>query len=270
MPADRGRRLVAVSGGVVFVVALGVSIGAQLTLMSILDQRRADEAAREVAESEFTVDLVDDAVRAAISPVIGVELGAEIARQVSTDPRVAEVLRLGLLDAHSAVVDPDGDRATGSEEVAAVLDDLLDEAEARTGADLTDVRSAIDVPRVDPRYVPDAGARAITRQTRWIAASLALIAGSIALVAHPRPGRALAGLGLVTVFVCAAWGVALLVLGWLIGTVAGTLFGQLVGAMWAASSSAMLLVAGAGAVIGLGLWFAGVAIDGLSRRATWS
>jgi hypothetical protein len=266
MPEVGGRTVGAALARAVFVVALGVAIGAQLAIMSVLDSERADDAARAVSESEFAVELVDDAVRRAVSPTAGDELGAQIAQQASTDPRVAEVLRLGLIDAHRSIVEPDAVASTGSAEVQTVLDDLLTEAEARTGIDLDAVRSDVGAPAIDPRFVPDAGARPLTQGVRTLAAMVALIAALLAVAVHPRPGRAIAGLGIGSAIVCGIWAVVLLVLGWLIGTFTGTLFGRLLDAIWRASSSAMLLVVGAGAVLGIALWFGGVAVDGFTRR----
>jgi hypothetical protein len=267
MPDVRGRTVGAALARAVFVVALGVAIGAQLAIMSVLDSERADDAARTVAESEFAVELVDDAVRRAVSPTTGDELGAQIAQQASTDPRVAEVLRLGLIDAHRSIVEPDAVASTGSAEVQTVLDDLLTEAETRTGIDLAAVRSDVGAPAIDPRFVPDAGARPLTKGVRTLAAVVALIAALLAVAVHPRPGRAIAGLGIGSAIVCGVWAVVLFVLGWLIGTFSGTLFGRLLDAIWRASSSAMLLAVGAGAVLGIALWFGGVAVDGFTRRA---
>ena len=267
MPDVRGRTVGAALARAVFVVALGVAIGAQLAIMSVLDSERADDAARTVAESEFAVELVDDAVRRAVSPTTGDELGAQIAQQASTDPRVAEVLRLGLIDAHRSIVEPDAVASTGSAEVQTVLDDLLTEAETRTGIDLAAVRSDVGAPAIDPRFVPDAGARPLTKGVRTLAAVVALIAALLAVAVHPRPGRAIAGLGIGSAIVCGVWAVVLFVLGWLIGTFSGTLFGRLLDAIWRASSSAMLLAVGAGAVLGIARWFGGVAVDGFTRRA---
>lgn len=265
MPEVGGRTVGAALARAVFVVALGVAIGAQLAIMSVLDSERAGDAARTVAESEFAVELVDDAVRRAVSPTTGDELGAQIARQASNDPRVAEVLRLGLIDAHRSIVEPDAVASTGSAEVQTVLDDLLTEAEARTGIDLDAVRSDVGAPAIDPRFVPDAGARPLTKNVRTLAAVIALLAALLAVAVHPRPGRAIAGLGIGSAIACGIWAVVLLVLGWLIGTFTGTLFGRLLDAIWRASSSSMLLVVGAGAVLGIALWFGGVAVDGFTR-----
>jgi hypothetical protein len=270
MAADRSRTRASGILRAVFVGALAMAIGAQLALMSVLDDERADAAARAVAESDFAADLVEDAVREAVAPTVGDEPAAEIARRASTDPRVAEVLRLGLLDAHRSVVDPDAVTETGTDEVRAVLDQLIDqlvgEAEAQTGLELDAVRPQLAVPTLDPRFAPDAGVRPIAELVRGIGALVALVAAVLAIVVHPRPGRALSGLGTGAAIVCGGWLLALLVLGWSAGLVDGTLFGRLVRSMWTASSPAMLLLAGAGAALGAGLWFGGIAVDGFTRQ----
>lgn len=250
---------------VVFVAALAAVIGAQLALMSVLDDARAEDAARSVAESEFAADRVDDAVREAVAPAVGDELAAEIAQQASTDPRVAEVLRLGLLDAHRSVVDPDAPPATGSDEVRAVLDQLIGEAEAQTGLELDDVRRELTVPSIDPRFAPDAGARPLVERVRAMVALLALAAALLAVVVHPRPGKSLSRIGIGTAIVCGVWALVLLAVGWSTGSLTGTLFGRLLRSMWTASSAPMLLMVGAGAVMGTALWFGGIALDGFAR-----
>jgi hypothetical protein len=257
---------------VVFVVALAVLIGAQLALMSILDVDRAEEAARSVAESEFAADLVGDVVLDAVAPLAGQELGTQLAQQASDDPRVATVLRRGLLDAHRAIVEPDAVVSTGSPEVQQVLDQVLAEAEAQAGVDLDGLQQRLDVPEIDPRYVPDAGAKPIAENVRDVAALVALVAAAVVLVVNPRRGRALAGLGFRAAIVCGAWGVALLLIGWVIGSTADTLYGELVAALWDASWPSMLLLVGAGVVLGVGFGVGGLSIDALTRpepRATW-
>jgi len=265
MAAARSRTTAALVLRAVFAGALALALAAQLALMSVLDEARADEAARTVAESEFAAGLVDDAVRQAVAPTVGDQLADQIAQEASTDPRVAEVLRLGLLDAHHAIVDPDAVTSTGNDDVEAVLDQLIGEAEARTGVDLAAVRSQLRVPSIDPRFAPDAGALPIAERVRAIAALVALVAALLAIVLHPRPGKALSGIGVVAAIVCGAWAVGLLVAGWLTSIVDDTLFGRLVRAMWTSSSPAMLLLVGAGAAIGVGLWFGGIAVDGFMR-----
>ncbi len=257
---------------VVFVVAFSVLIGAQLALMSILDVGRAEEAARTVSESEFAADLVGDVVLDAVVPLAGQELGTQLAEQASADPRVAIVLRRGLLDAHRAVVEPDAVVSTGSPEVEEVLDEVLAEAEAQAGVDLAGLQQRLDVPEIDPRYVPDAGAKPIAENVRDIAALVALAAAVIVLIIHPRRGRALAGLGFRAAIVCGAWAVALLLLGWLVGATADTLYGELVAALWDVSWPSMLLLVGAGIVLGVGFGVGGLSIDALTNsepRTTW-
>ncbi len=257
---------------VLFVVAFAVLIGAQLALMSILDVQRAEEAARTVSESDFAAEVVGDAVLDAVVPLAGQEVGTQLAQQASADPRVATVLRRGLLDAHRAIVEPDAVVSTGSPEVQQVLDEVLAEAEAQAGVDLAGVQQRLDVPEIDPRYVPDAGAKPIAENVRDIAALVALAAAGIVLVVTPRRGRALAGLGFRAAIVCGAWAVALLLIGWLIGSTADTLYGELVAALWDATWPSMLLLVGAGVVLGVGFGVGGLSIDALTQpepRATW-
>jgi hypothetical protein len=75
------------------------------------------------------------------------------------------------------------------------------------------------------------------------------------------------------VIVCGAWLVGLLVTGWIIGLVADTLFGEMLQTVWNDAVASMLLLVGAGVVIGAGVVFAGIAADGWARdraaRATW-
>ena len=257
---------------VLFVVAFAVLIGAQLTLMSILDVGRAEEAARAVSESDFAADVVGDAVLDAVVPLAGQELGTQLAEQASADPRVATVLRRGLLDAHRAIVEPDAVVSTGSPEVQQVLDEVLAEAETQAGVDLAGVQQRLDVPEIDPRYIPYAGAKPIAENVRDISALVALGAAVIVLVITPRRGRALAGLGFRVAIVCGAWGVVLLLIGWLVGSTADTLYGELVAALWDATWPSMLLLVGAGVVLGVGFGVGGLSIDALAQpepRATW-
>lgn len=267
VPADRARLSFTALVRVVFVGAIVAAIGSQLALMSFLDPQRADDAAESVASSQFAADLIDDAVFGAVAPVAGQELGAEIARQASLDPRVRDVLRRGLVDAHRSVVEPDAVTTTGSTEINAVIDDVLDDVEAETGVDLSGVRNQITAPKVDPRFVPDAGARPIAQRVRNLAAVLALISAVAVLMVHPRRGRALASLGLQVAIVCGVWAVGLLVTGLLVGAIAGTLFGELLYSLWSSASTAMLLfVCGAG-LLGVGVWFAGKSIDGFVQHS---
>ena len=73
--------------------------------------------------------------------------------------------------------------------------------------------------------------------------------------------------------VCGAWLAGLLLTGWIIGLVANTLFGEVLQTVWNDAVPSMLLLVGAGAVIGAGIVFAGIAADGWAReraqRGTW-
>jgi len=265
VPADEARTAAMGVVGLVFVVAFAVLIGAQLALMSFLDEARAEEAARSVAESQFAAALVEQAVRDAAVPLAGEQVGTEIARQASTNPRVAEALRRGLVDAHRAIVEPDALDLIDSADVESVLDSAIDAAETEVGVNLDGLRQQLDVPQIGPRYLPDAGAGPIVETVRTVAALVTLAAAAIVLIVHPRRGRALAGLGIRAAVVCGAWAVVLLVVGWALGRVADTLFGQLVDQLWREAAPYMLLLLGAGVVLGAGLGFGGMSIDGLTR-----
>lgn len=252
---------------VVFGLSLVVLIGAQVTLMSVLDADRADQAATAVSTSPFAQGLVEDAVEQAVVPIAGAQLGSQIAEQASTDPRIAAAIRAGLLEAHRSVVEPSAPDP-GELPVDTVIADLVLDAERRTGVDLDldRIQQQLRVPTVDPRYVPDSGVRSIAERIRNVALVLTLVAVAFAVVVHPRPGRSLSFLGVITVVVCVAWGLVLLGGNWLIEAVDDTLYGQLTSELWSASLRSMVLIVAAGALVGVGLWFAGIAIDGVTRR----
>jgi hypothetical protein len=68
--------------------------------------------------------------------------------------------------------------------------------------------------------------------------------------------------------VCGAWLAGLLIAGWVIGRTTNTLFGEMIETVWSDAVGSMLLLVGAGLVIGVGVWFAGAAWLGFSRGAT--
>ena len=97
--------------------------------------------------------------------------------------------------------------------------------------------------------------------------------GFVAVIAHPRPGRGLRRLGVVAMVVSGVWLVGLLVTGWAIGLAANTLFGEMLQTVWNDAVPSMLLLVGAGVVLGAGVAFAGIAADGWAqeraRRRAW-
>jgi hypothetical protein len=56
------------------------------------------------------------------------------------------------------------------------------------------------------------------------------------------------------------------VTGWIIGLVSDTLFGEMLQTVWNDAVTSMLLLVGAGVVIGAGVVFAGIAFDGWARE----
>ena len=65
--------------------------------------------------------------------------------------------------------------------------------------------------------------------------------------------------------VCGGWLVGLLVAGWVIGRTTSTLFGEMMDTVWSDAVPSMLLLVGAGMLIGAGLWVAGTVVDGATR-----
>ncbi len=277
-PAARSRRIAAGLLAIGCTLAVAVMLSAQLGLMSVLDTAKADEAAREVAESRFTARLIAGAVERAIDPIVDDPLASQIATLTSTDPRVTEVIRRSLVVAHRQLVTPTsaltsngGEPSTGGTgtvvgpDVGAVLEDALAEIGAQAGVDLTPVLGLVEPPAVVPDQLPEVDLRTIAERTRAFAAAAAVLLGIAAVVIHPRPGRALSGLGWKIGVVVAVWLVGLLVGGWVIGLVAETLFGELLASVWATAVPAMIAVLVAVLVLCVGLWFGGVAVDGFSN-----
>ncbi|MGB0114158.1 MAG: hypothetical protein WBP59_13120 [Ilumatobacteraceae bacterium] len=284
MNSDGGSRARVVLAGFCaagFAIALVALVTAQLALMSVLDATRAERAAEQIAESRFTADLIEQTVVRAVAPIAGAEIAGEVAVTTSSDPRVIAVVRTSLVNAHRQIVDPgapadviDGNLAVGS----AIAQSVIDTAD-RSGLDLTSLGlgdlgtdiAALDptaiarqagLPDVVPTDLPRLGLRQVAETTRVVALIALLVLGVLAVLVHPRPGRSLRGVGVRTAIVCGAWLVAMLVAGWLIGLVSATLFGEMLDAVWSDAVPSMLLVTAAGAVIGLGIVFGGMALDG--------
>ena len=133
------------------------------------------------------------------------------------------------------------------------------------GLQLDAVAERAGLPSVVPADVPSLGLEQVAETTRIISAIALFVFGFIAVVAHPQPGRGLRRLGFATMAVCGTWLVGLLVTGWIIGLVANTLFGEMLQTVWNGAIPSMLLLVGAGVVIGAGLAFAGIAADGWAR-----
>ena len=246
-----------------FIAAFTALLAAQLSLMSLLDTDRAEEAAQDVASSAFVAGLIDAAVRNAVAPIAGSDIAADVARTASTDPRVRDVVRRSLVSAHRQVVDPSAPRGTTSADVNLVVAQVLDDAGERTGVDLGGLAPQLQVPEALPARTPDVGLRSVAAVTRLIGAVVAVLAALVAVVVHPRPALGLSGLGARAAFVCGGWAVAILVVGWAIDRVAETMFGELLDALWSSAAAAMLGVVVAGVLLGAGTWLGGRALDGL-------
>jgi hypothetical protein len=270
-----------------FAMALGALVSSQLSLMSVLDRVQAQQAADQIATSRFTADVIEQTVERAVTPIAGADIAAQLASATSTDRQVTDVISSSLMGAHRALVDPDvGSVPDGNEAVrTAIGQSMLDTATAAgfdpavIGIDATDLDALqldalqLDVaaeqaglPSVVPTDVPALGLRQVAETTRVIAAIALFVFGFVAVFAHPRPGRGLRRLGVVAVVVCGAWLVGLVVTGWIIGLVANTLFGEMLQTVWNDAIPTMLLLVGAGAVIGAGVVFAGIAADGWARE----
>ena len=279
--ARSAPRLVAGIAAAVVTVALTTVMAAQLMLMSVLDTARAEQAADQIAQSRFTAEIVAQTVTRAVAPVAGPELAAQLATAASTDPLVASTVSAALLDAHRQMVERDpGPSVDGNAEVnAAIVQSVLDGAGA-AGIDLAAVgldgvtlddlpldaaASGAGLPSVVPDDVPALGLRQIAETTRVLALLVLFGAGAVAVVAHPRPGRGVAELGISTILVCAVWLAGLLVGGWVIGLIDATLFGEMLDDVWSDAVPSMLLLTLGGVVIGVGLWFGGLALDGFAR-----
>ncbi|CAN5621406.1 hypothetical protein BH23ACT3_BH23ACT3_06520 [soil metagenome] len=246
-----------------FVAAFTAMLAAQLSLMSLLDTDRAEDAAAEVASSAFVSGLIDDAVRSAVTPIAGPDIARQVGITAGNDPRVRDVVRSTLVSAHRQVVDPSAPRGPAAGTVNVVVGDVLDDLGGQAGVDLSGLGQQLDVPDARPERLPDVGLRSVASVTRLVGALVAVLAALATVVVHPRPARALAGLGARAAFVCGGWLVALIVVGWAIGRVAETLFGELLHAVWTSAVPAMLGVVGAGVLLGVGTWLGGRALDGL-------
>lgn len=282
------RGLLALSGFCVtmFTIALGALVSSQLSLMSVLDPARAEQAADQIATSRFTADVIEQTVERAVAPIAGAEVASQLATATSTDPRVTDVISSSLMAAHRTIVDPDaGTLPDGNGGVrTAIAESLLDSATAAgfdpaaVGLDVTSLDANLDtlqldtvaeqagLPSVVPTSVPSLGLQQVAETTRLIAVIALVIFGFVAVLAHPAPGRGVRRLGLATVIVCGVWLVGLLVAGRIIGFVSDTLFGEMLQAVWTDAVPSMLLLVGAGVVIGAGVMFAGIAADGWARE----
>jgi hypothetical protein len=252
---------------------MAVLVSSQLAAMSVLDAERADAAAREVAESNFTAELLESAVYGAVAPVAGESTATIVAATTSQDPRVREMIRGSLVLAHQQVVDPDAATTTlvvtgPDTSVRTAVADAVIEAGIAAGVDLTGIAEQVEAPSVLPDRLPEVGLRPMAETTRTIAAIVVLVASVLTVVVHPRPGRGLAGVGWKFGIVFGGWFVALVVVGWVIDSIASTLFGELLQAVWSDAVPAMLLLCGAGLLLCAALWFGGIALDGLTRPAT--
>lgn len=267
-----------------FTLALVTLVTSQLALMSVLDSTRAERAAEQIATSRFTADVIEQTVERAVTPLAGREIAAQLAAATSGDPQVTSVVEAALVAAHRQVVDPemsstdllDGNAAVDSAIVQSIVDsasaagfdpELLGLGEAGVpGLELDAVASRAGLPSVVPDDVPDLGLRQAAETTRIIALLAMFVFGFIAVIAHPRPGRGARRLGISAAIVCGAWLAGLLVAGWIIGVVSNTLFGEMLQSVWADAVPTMVLLVGAGVVIGVGIAVAGIALDGFDRE----
>jgi hypothetical protein len=278
------RAQLALSGFCVamFTIALGALVSSQLSLMSVLDPARAQRAADQIATSRFTADVIEQTVERAVTPIAGNDIAARLAAVTSTDPQVTGVVSSSLIGAHRQIVDPDAPSAPDGNVAVrrAIAQSVLDSA---TAAGFDPVAAGIDpndldalqldaaaeqagLPSVVPGNVPQLGLRQVAETTRVIAGVALVVFGVVAVLAHPRSGRGLRRLGVATLIVCGAWLVGLLVTGWIIDLVANTLFGEMLQTVWSDAVPSMLLLVGAGVVIGAGVVFAGIAFDGWARE----
>jgi hypothetical protein len=262
-------------------------VSSQLAIMSVLDAARAERAATQIAESRFTADVIEQTVQRAVEPVAGEAVAAELATAASTDPRVTTAVSDALLAAHGGLVDPDLPSPSDGNIVVdrAIVGSVIDNA-ARAGIDLDAVgignvtlgdatlggmrldtiAEQAGLPSVVPSDVPDLGLRRVAETTRVVALIALLAFALLAVFAHPRPGRSVRRLGWSAVVVCGAWLGGLLVAGWAIGRTTNTLFGEMIDTVWSDAVSSMVLLVGAGMLIGAGLWVAGTVVDGATRR----
>jgi hypothetical protein len=266
----------------VFTIALAALVSSQLALMSVLDADRAQRAAAQIATSRFTADVIEQTVERAVTPIAGPDIASQLATATSTDPQVTGVVSSSLVGAHRQIVDPDAPSAPDGNVAVrmAIAQSVLNSATAAgfdpaaVGIDPDDldafqleaVAEQAGLPSVVPSDVPQLGLRQVAETTRVIAGLALVVFGLVAVLAHPRSGRGLRRLGLATVIVCGAWLVGLLVTGWIIGLVENTLFGEMLQTVWNDAVPSMLLLVGAGVVIGAGVVFAGIALDGWARE----
>ena len=265
-----------------FAIALGALVSSQLALMSVLDSARAERAADQIATSRFTADVIGQTVERAVTPIAGAEIASQLATATSTDPQVTAVVSSSLMGAHRQIVDadvgavPDGNVAVRTAIAQSVLDTAtaagFDPAAAGidvTSLDQLGLDAAIEqagVPSVVPTDVPNLGLQRVAETTRIIAALALFVFGFVAVIAHPRPARGLRRLGVAAVVISGAWLVGLLVTGWIIDLVANTLFGEMLQTVWKDAVPSMLLLVGAGVVLGAAVIVAGIAADGWAQQ----
>jgi hypothetical protein len=265
-----------------FTIALGALVSSQLALMSVLDSARAQRAADQIATSRFTADVIEQTVERAVTPIAGAEIASQLATATSTDPQVTAVVSSSLMGAHRLIVDadvgavPDGNVAVRTAIAQSVLDTAtaagFDPAAAGidvTSLDQLGLDAAVEqagVPSVVPTDVPELGLQRVAETTRIIAALALFAFGFVAVIAHPRPGRGVRRLGVAAVVISGAWLVGLLVTGWIIDLVANTLFGEMLQTVWNDAVPSMLLLVGAGVVLGAGIIVAGIAADGWAKQ----
>ena len=290
MTDDRGSRGQSAIAGLCLAlasIALAALISSQLALMSILDEARAEVAAEQIATSRFTADVIEQTVERAVTPIAGSEIAAQLATATSTDPAVTNAISSSLMGAHRLIVDPDiGTVPDGNVAVrTAIARSVLDTATAAgldpaaVGIDVASLdQSSLDqlgldtaaeqagLPSVVPTDVPQLGLLQVAETTRIIAALAVFVFGFAAVVVHPRPGRGLRRLGITAMVASGAWLAGLLVAGWAIGLGADTLFGEMLQTVWSDAVPSMLLLVGAGVVLGAGVAFAGLAADGWARE----
>jgi hypothetical protein len=279
---SRGQRTIAGFSMALATIALATLISSQLALMSVLDEARAQQAAEQIATSRFTADVIEQTVERAVTPIAGAEIAAQLATVTSTDPTVTNAVSSSLLGAHRLIVDPDVDTVPDGNVAVrtAIARSVLDTATTAgfdpeaAGIDVTSLDqlgldAAVEqagVPSVVPGNVPRLGLLQVSRTIRVIAAVGLFVFGFAAVVIHPRPGRGLRRLGISAMVVCGAWLAGLLVTGWAIGLGADTLFGEMLHTVWNDAVPSMLLLVGAGVVLGAGIAFAGIAADGWARE----
>lgn len=265
-----------------FTIALAALVSSQLALMSILDTTRAQRAADQIARSRFTSEVIEQAIERSFTPLTGPDVARQLAVATSSDPQVSDVVSSSLMGAHRQIVDADpGPAVDGNVQVRrAVARSVLDSA---TSVGLDPAAFGLDVAAIDafpfgdesaageqlsvvPTDVPTLGLHVIAERTRIVAALAMFVLGSVALIAHPLPGRGLRRLGASIAVVCGVWLVGMLVAGWVIDLIANTLFGEMLQDVWRDATPSMLLLVGAGLLIGLGVAVSGIALDGYTRQ----